>query len=427
MKKSCKAKIRGLTKAQFAHLQKLCNHAKNLYNQALWNIRKEWQENGSYLDYYVMDKVMKKTVNLEGAVNYHLLKAGVSQQILRKLDCNWKAFFAAIADWKISPFKYRGKPKFPNFIREKYYPLIFDAQRFQIHGDFAKLDELISIKIPGQLSDKNIKQIQIIPRFHYFEAVFIYEDSSLLPQVTPNERKMAIDLGLNNLAVCVTNGVIPPFVISGRPLKSINQFYNKMLAFYQPILKTRNSLHWSKRLQALTDRRNKQINDYLHKASRKIVNVCLANDISQVIIGNVARSNYKIHIGKTNNQNFVNISLGQFVDKVVYKLEAHSITSKVADESYTSKSSFLDDDLLPAKYAPDATYSFKGVRIKRGLYKSQNKTLINADVNGAYNILRKETPNFTFSTLFSKIKNGVVGWLHPYCKLLIRQLSSIKM
>lgn len=236
-----------------------------------------------------------------------------------------------------------------------------------------------------------------------------------------NDNKMAIDLGLNNLATCVSNGIIKPFIINGKPLKSINQHYNKRTSKIKSVLKKRNDKNHSKKTEVITRKRERQINDYLHKASAKITKQCVDNQISTVIIGNVQNSNNKINLGKKNNQNFVNLSLGQFIQKIKYKLEKHDIKVITREESYTSKASFIDNDTMPKTHLDKKTnQKFSGTRVKRGLYKTDKGVFINADVNGAYNILRKETPQFSYENLCLEInakhkeKEGVVGWLHPY-------------
>ncbi|MDM8563676.1 transposase, partial [Candidatus Marithioploca araucensis] len=237
--------------------------------------------------------------------------------------------------------------------------------------------------------------------------------------VAPNEKVMAIDLGLNNLATCVTNGVKKPFIVDGRRLKSINHHYNKRFAKLQSHLKKTRDRKWSNRLQRLTDRRNARIADDLHKATRQVTEICVEKSISKVVVGDVAKSLNQINLGKKTNQNFVNLSLGQFIDKLRYKLELHGITLEVINESYTSKASFVDDDFLPKKYQLKKTHSFSGKRIKRGLYRSKNGTAINADANGAYNILRKSNPKFSFLELTKKVGEGILDWLHPYTRLKI--------
>jgi putative transposase len=217
----------------------------------------------------------------------------------------------------------------------------------------------------------------------------------------------------------VTNGVTKPFIVDGRRLKSINHHYNKRFAKLQSHLKKTHLSKWSNRLQRLTDRRNAHLSDYLHKATRQVTDVCVENGISKVVVGDVSQSLDQINLGKNTNQNFVNLSLGQFIDKLRYKLELHDIKLEVINESYTSKASFVDDDSLPKKYEPKKTHSFSGKRVKRGLYRSQNGTAINADANGAYNIYRYSNPKFSFSELVKKVGEGILDWLHPYTRLKI--------
>ncbi len=406
MKKTVKVKIRGLTKKQLKHLKNLCNSSKNLYNQALYTVRQEYLKTEKYLDYYALDKLMKQTVNLEGNINYRMLKAGVSQQILKRLDKNYKSFFALV---KKCPDM---KPKPPKYIRGDYHNLIFDNQRFQIKNGYAVLDKVVSLKIPGCITGK-IVQIEVIPKFAYFAACFVYEDDTEHEQVNQTGKVMGIDLGLNNLAACATSEG-DTLLINGRPIKSINQFYNKEIAGIKSVLDIRNNQKWSEKAQHLTDKRNNKINDYQHKASREIVNFCLENEISKVITGNVSHSIHNINPGKRNNQNFVNVSLGQFANKLEYKLEAHGIDVVMSDESYTSKASFIDNDVLPEKYEPDTKHTFSGRRVKRGLYKASDGILMNADLNGAFNIIRKVVPEFNFK----KLKDRIAGRFIPHCKIL---------
>ena len=421
MKKALKTKIRGMDKSQFRRLRELTHHAKNLYNQTLWTLREAFDATGLYFSYPQMDKVMKQVNNLEGEINYKLLKAKVSQQTLRRLDKNFKSFFMATQGFNKNPSKYSGKPKHPRFKQNQYDNLIYDYQAFSVKEACIVLEKELKIPLPKQLIGKNIKQVEIIPKPHYFQAVFVYEEQDdCFNQVMPNDNVMSIDLGLNNLATCVTNGIIKPFIIDGRRIKSINAYYNKQKAKIQSELEKSRGKKWSNRLQSLTDWRNARINDYLHKASADVVKTCLIHNLSKVVVGDVAKSLNHINLGKKTNQNFVNLSLGQFVDKLRYKLEQHGIKLIVANESYTSKASFVDNDKMPKTYNKKAKPSYSGKRIKRGLYKSQNGILINADVNGAYNILRKNDSNFSFGKLIEKVSIYVNGWLHPTERILIK-------
>jgi putative transposase len=470
--RALKIKIRGLKKPQFELLGELTHHAKNLYNQTLWTLREAFDATGKYFSYYQMDKAMKQVTNLSGEVNYKLLKAKVSQQTLRKLDKNFLSFFRATQDLKNNPGKYKGQPRPPRFKQKQFDNLVFDYQAFKIEyslvvlkdnfeiksfkmpsgqviksaevlnrSGFVILEKGLEIELPKQLIGKAIKQVEVIPKYQSFHAVFVYDDdiSEIYQIVEPfktveqvelgkldasgefrskivklHNQVMSIDLGLNNLATCVTNGVIEPFIIDGRRLKSVNAYYNKRKAKMQSKLSKRGK-KWSRRLQSLTNWRNAAVNDYMHRATSIVVKTCVKHGISQVVVGDVAKSLNGINLGKKNNQNFVNLSLGQFVDLLGYKLGSHGIELVVANESYTSKASFVDDDKMPKRYNPKAKkkHTFSGVRVKRGLYKSSNGTLLNADANGAYNILRKTDSDFSFSQLAIQVGTKVKEWLHP--------------
>jgi len=412
--RALKVKIRGLKKPQFKRLKELTHHAKNLYNQSLWTLRQAYEATGKYFSYPQMDKAMKQVENLEGEINYRLLKSKVAQQTLRRVDKNFKSFFNASKDFHKNPNKYKGKPKPPHFKQKQQDNLVYDYQAFSIKGDVVKLEKGLEIELPSLLIGKTIKQVEIIPKFRAFHAVFVYEEyQNDFEQVPENERVMSIDLGLNNLATCVTNGVIKPFIIDGRKLKSVNAYYNKCKAKMQAKLEKQRGRKWSNKLQSLTNWRNAYVNDYMHRATHIVVKNCVDNGISKVVVGDVAKSLDHINLGKRTNQNFVNLSLGQFVEKLGYKLGSHGVELVVTNESYTSKASFIDGDKMPKRYSPNATHAFNGRRIKRGLYKSSNGTLINADANGAYNILRKTDSDFSFSKLAKKVGAKVKEWLHP--------------
>jgi len=441
MKKALKMKIKGLSPPQFKRLKKLTHNAKNLYNQTLWVLREAFEVTGQYFSYPKMDQAMKQVENLEGEINYKLLKAKVAQQTLRRVDQNFKSFFKAQKDYSVNPTKYKGQPRPPRFKQKQYDNLVYDYQAFQVNGDKVVLEKGLEIKLPNSLIGKTIKQIEIIPKPHFFQAVFVFDDESetyqkvkpfktveqvelnkldkngefVVKQFAIHKKVMSIDLGLNNLATCVTNGVIKPFIIDGRRLKSVNAYYNKRKAKIQSTLQSSRKKKWSNKLQALTDRRNARVNDFLHKATAQIVKTCLIHGITKVVVGDVAKSLNHINLGKKNNQNFVNLSLGQFIAKLSYKLGQHGITLEVANESYTSQASFVDGDKMPKRYNPKAKKKphFSGKRVKRGLYKSQDGTLVNADVNGAFNILSKTDSDFSFSQLVEKVGTKFKEWLHP--------------
>ena len=191
------------------------------------------------------------------------------------------------------------------------------------------------------------------------------------------------DLGLNNLVAITSNQKVVPLLINGRPLKSINQFYNKKKAQLQSYVGDKTSI----RLTKLTNKRNRKVDNYLHNASKIIVDHLILNEFGVFIIGKNKQWKTEINIGKRNNQAFVNIPHARFIQMIQYKCKLVGIEVIVTEESYTSKCSFIDNEEM--KHQEE----YLGVRKHRGLFISKNKIKINADCNGSGNIIRKEFPN----------------------------------
>ena len=211
---------------------------------------------------------------------------------------------------------------------------------------------------------------------------------------TDNHRYMSIDLGINNLCTLGTNcKEINNIIINGKPVKSINQYYNKKYAKYKSIQSKCKDAYTNK-LRTLRITRENKLNDYLHKTSRYIVNHIVSNNINTLIIGYNKEWKQEINIGKVNNQKFIQIPYIKLVNQLQYKCKLEGINVIIQEESYTSKSSFIDNDFIPTfKSTTELNYKFSGKRIKRGLYKSSSGMVINADLNGSLNILRKAVPN----------------------------------
>jgi putative transposase len=251
------------------------------------------------------------------------------------------------------------------------------------------------------LKNKNIKEIRIIPKFNarYFEIQYTYEAEEIQSDLD-NKKALAIDLGLNNLTTCVTN-TGQSFIIDGKKLKSINQWFNKENSRLQSIKDSRGIKNVTKKQYLLARKRNNRVNDYINKTCRHIINYCINNQIGNLVIGYNETLQRNINIGRKNNQNFVNIPIGNIKEKLEYLCELYGVKFTKQEESYTSKASFLDNDDIP-KYNQDnpIDYKFSGIRVKRGLYKTKNGMLINADVNGALNILKKSSV-VSLETLYS--------------------------
>ena len=385
-----KQQVKHLSKKEFRNLKYLCHIAKNLKNQAIYNVRQHYFKNKKYLSYNENYKILKNSEN------YKKLNSNMAQQILKEVDESFKSFFALLKLAKNG--QYNGKIKLPNYLdKDGFTTLVIGFVRLKddmlivpYSNSFRKTHKEIAIKLPPVLKGKKIKEIRIIPKQYsrYFEIQYIYEVEEVQRELN-KENALGIDLGIDNLCTCVTN-TGASFIIDGRKLKSINQYYNKINAKLQSIKDKQKIECITLRQKRITRKRNNRINDYLSKAARTIVNYCLNNDIGKLVLGYNEDFQRNSNIGSINNQNFVNIPYGKLRDKLIYLCKLYGIEFKLQEESYTSKASFFDGDEIPIydKENPQE-YIFSGKRIKRGLYQTSTGKLINADCNGALNILRK--------------------------------------
>ena len=385
-----KQQVKHLSKKEFRNLKYLCHIAKNLKNQAIYNVRQHYFNNKKYLSYNENYKILKNSEN------YKKLNSNMAQQILKEVDESFKSFFALLKLTKNG--QYNGKIKLPNYLaKDGFTTLVIGFVRLKddmlivpYSNSFRKAHKEIAIKLPPVLKDKKIKEIRIIPKQHsrYFEIQYTYEIEEVQRELNENNA-LGIDLGIDNLCTCVTNSGAS-FIIDGRKLKSINQYYNKINAKLQSIKDKQKIERTTLRQKRIVRKRNNRINDYLSKAARIIINYCLNNDIGKLVLGYNEDFQRKSNIGSINNQNFVNIPYGKLRGKLIYLCKLYGIEFKLQEESYISKASFFDGDEIPVydKENPQE-YIFSGRRIKRGLYQTSIGKLINADCNGALNILRK--------------------------------------
>ncbi|MEH6946441.1 RNA-guided endonuclease TnpB family protein [Bacillus sp. JJ634] len=348
-----------------------------------------------YINYSFLDCLFKVSKQSD----YLSLPIQSSQQVMKTMFQNWKSFFVSLSDYQKNPHKYKGKPGIPNYSSSKVKEVFFTNQDCVIKNDrylkFPKTKKQLNIGKMARIKGK-LKQVRVLPKYGQFVVEVVWECS--LPKPTEKEPThfMGIDLGIDNLATVVANTGMKPVLIKGKRVKSINQYYNKQKAYYTSILchgkSSNQGQHTSKKLERLHLNRHKQIKDLFHKASRHIVNLALQEQVDIIVIGQNKQWKQESNIGKRNNQQFCFIPHRLLIQMIEYKAIEHGIQVVITEESYTSKASFLDLDFLPT-YEKEKTYSFGGKRIKRGLYKSAKGILMNADVNGAYNIIRKVVPN----------------------------------
>ena len=389
-----KQQVKHLSKEDYIIIRELCHTAKNLVNEAIYNIRQYYFTEGEFLKYE------KNYTLLKNSPNYKALNSNMAQQILKEVDGMFKSFFGLLKLAKQKKYAFTGC-KLPYYLpKDGYTTLIIGFVRFNgnklilpFSNSFRKTHKSVEITIPPVLLDKTIKEIRIIPKANarFFEIQYIYEAECIQRNLNTNNA-LALDLGVNNLVTAVSNSG-KSFIIDGRRLKSINQWFNKENARLQSI---KDKQHFGKksttRQKTIARNRNNKVNDYINKTARKVIDYCINNDIGTLIVGYNETFQRNSHIGKQNNQNFVNIPYGQLRNKLEYLCKLNGIIFVKQEESYTSKASFWDRDNIPVYNADNPKeYQFNGRRLHRGLYKTTSGKIINADVNGALNIMRKSS------------------------------------
>ncbi len=372
---------------RFAVIDEAAFAAKNLYNAALYDIRQAFIHEGTFLNYHEMQRRM------QSHEAYKALPAKVSQQVLMLLDTNWKSFFRALKAYQKDPSQFLGRPRLPKYKHktEGRNILVHTIQAVSQRGLKRGLIQPSQLSIMVKTQQKNIAQVRIVPRKGFYVVEIVYE-KAVQPAPFNPAYYAGIDIGMNNLVALASNK--PAFqavVVNGRPVKSTNQFYNKQRAELQKKLGYTGT---TKRIERNTNKRNRRIDHYLHTASSRIIDLLVKEGIGVLVIGKNDGWKNEAKMGKRTNQNFVQIPHARFIAMLTYKAELVGIRVQITEESYTSKASFLDRDPLPVRKPNDeTTYTFSGKRVKRGLYSASSGREINADINGAYNIIRKVAPD----------------------------------
>ena len=317
-------------------------------------------------------------------VDYYALPCKVAQQTIKMVDNNMKSFFKALK-------AKNSKPKLPKYLGKTSgrYMVIYTNQAIskkELKNGFIVLSKT-NVRIKTKVSD--VKQVRVVPHNNYIVVEVLYE-AKCKEHISRDKKYCGIDFGLNNLLTCAFQDE-RPIIFNGRPLKSINWQYNKRKSHLQS--KLPNGRKTSNIINNITLKRNNRVSDYLHKITSMFINYAVSKGISDVVVGYNKEWKQGINIGRVNNQNFVCIPYYKLLNMLTYKCELHGISLTVTEESYTSKCSFLDSEPL-CKHD-----SYCGRRIHRGLFKSSSGKLINADVNGALNILRKVIGNYIYDPI----------------------------
>jgi len=360
----------------------LCKVSNDLYNQANYIVKQELDKNKKWIRYNELDRILKVTKNLESEINYRKLKAQVAQQILRIVDKNWSSYFRALKDFKTHPNKYKGQPSPPGFRKKgDKNLLIYTNQCSKIFDGKIELEKGVIVKIPKTEIDlSKYQQIRILPKKGYYEIEIIYNKDCVNFNLN-QENYLAMDLGVDNLASCVSKD--KTFLLSGETIKSVNQYFNKMKAINQSFKDKRGKRVCCKKSNNLSRYRECFVRDQFHKMTRLLVNYCIVKNIGTIVCGYNDRWKDSTDMGKVSNQKFVQIPHKLFLKFLKYKCELVGIILICKNESYTSKCDGLA--LEPVKKHK----KYLGKRIHRGLFQSSVGKLINADIGGALNTLRK--------------------------------------
>lgn len=364
----------------YGELDNLCFLSKNIYNSALYAVRQYYFENKKYLNWVNVNNNFVR----DKQVDYYAMPCKVSQQTLKMVDNNMKSFFNAIK-------AKNGKPRLPKYLDKTKgrYVAIYTNQAIskkELEKGFIALSKT-NVRIKTKVT--NVKQVRVVPRNNHIVVEVLYE-AKFDNKVNTDTKYCGIDFGLNNLMTCAFQDE-RPLIFNGRPLKSINWHYNKRKARLQG--KLPKGRRTSKMIGNITLRRNNRVSDYLHKVTSMFINYAVSKGISNVVVGYNKEWKQGIGIGKVNNQNFVGIPYYKLLNMLSYKCEMYGISLSVTEESYTSKCSFLDNEEL---YKHD---TYLGRRVHRGLFRTSSGRTINADVNGALNILKKVIGNYDYDPI----------------------------
>jgi putative transposase len=369
--------------------------SKNLYNAALYLTRQAYIKDHTVLGYGELDRLLQSTEE------YRALPAKVAQWVLKQICLAWTSYFAACQAWEVDPSRFLGHPKLPKYRDKQGRNLLtYTIQVISQHPRNAGwiVPSGLAIRVATKQLRDAIAQVRIVPHATHYTVEVIYEQTINLADVDP-QWVAGIDLGVNNLAAVTSNqpGFVP-LLINGCPLKALNQLYNKRRAYYQSLLP--EGRYISHRLDRLADKRKRQVDSYLHVASRRIVDYLVQCRIGTLVIGKNDGWKQEVRLGKRNNQAFVFLPHARFIAMLTYKAELDGIQVALTEESYTSKCSYFDNE------PPTHQLAYVGKRMKRGVFVTATGRRVNADVNASYNILRKVVPN-----AFGNGRAGVV--VHP--------------
>jgi putative transposase len=353
----------------------VCFKSGLLYNYVLYNVRQ-----GIFNEEYLKEYEFSTKLCKENQFDFRNLPTAISQQVVTQVFSNIKGWIKAKKEFEKNPFKFRSKPKLPNYKEgKKQNTVVFTTSACRVKNGYIYFVKNIVPPIKTKIGDNKLCQVRIVPQATCYVVEVIYEKKEQDLNLN-KDNVLSIDLGLNNLCSCINNAGKQPFIVNGRIMKSFNQWYNKRKTKLMSFAGDKGT---SKRLRQLNNYRNFWIEDHIHKVSRFIINYCVDNNIGSLVVGLNKGWKQEINLGKKTNQKFVEIPFSRLIDKISYKCKLVGISFYLSEESYTSKVDHLAFEELGKHDA------YLGKRKKRGLFQSSVNKLINADINGAIGIGRK--------------------------------------
>ena len=373
-----------------AVLEDLCSESAKLSNCGIYYSRQLYFKTGRIPNRAQLHKVLgTENQNL----HYKAFYSDTAQQILTGVAESFKSFLGLLKGIKNGTVTQR--PRLPGYRQSGMALVTFTGRSVKLKDGMLRfplgskvkawfgLDSFL-LPMPSNLEFKAIRDYRILPRNGCFYLELIYKTENMQANVDP-AKCLAIDHGIDNWLTCISNAGTS-FIIDGKHLKSLNQGYNKRVA---SLRSGKANGYWSKRLASLTERRNRQMRDAINKAARKVIQHCLDRQIGTVVFGWNKGQKDCANMGKKTNQKFVQIPTGRLKDRIAQLCEQHGIKFVETEESYSSKASFVDRDFLPTFGEKPEGWKASGKRVKRGLYRTAQGWLINADANGGANIARK--------------------------------------
>ena len=370
--------------------------SKLKYKVVPYPTRDEW-----FLSYTVLDAIFKYTDH----PTYRRMNSQVNQNAIKKTVKSWKSYFQLRKDYVIHPEKYKARPRIPGYIKQPAMTAAYTNQTAKfIRKDGRAYLRFVNHKPPVLIgkeslyADMTYVKTEVKPQYGGYSILLTFKEDIILPEVPKfPKRILGIDIGVDNFCAVANNFRDTPFLIKGGAVKSMNQNFNKERArLLSEVTKGSDSTHSvkkTKQLHTLSRRRETRLRDFFYKTAWYLVRYAKRQQVEVIVAGHNEDQKQNICIGRQNNQNFVSIPFCRFLDILRYTAAKAGIPVVLREESYTSKASLLDLDAIPAyKKGDTINHTFSGKRVRRGLYKTNSGFFINADINGAGNILRKEYP-----------------------------------